>query len=58
MANLTSDAAHELRTPLAVIKTMAEVEMLDKTLSPSGRSAFEAILEEVDRLSRTINKFL
>lgn len=52
-----SNIAHELRTPLSVIKTIAEVEMLD-TLAESPRKAFEAILEESDRAGGVINNLV
>jgi len=53
-----SNIAHELRTPLAVIKTTAEVEMLDEKLPASVRKTFNAILEETDRAGGVINNLL
>lgn len=53
-----SNIAHELRTPLAVIKTTAEVEMLDDKLPEASRKTLEAVLEEVSRASGVINNLI
>ncbi len=53
-----SNIAHELRTPLSVIRTTAEVEMLDQALAPMHRKTYGAILEEIDRASGVINNLL
>jgi len=53
-----SNIAHELRTPLSVIRTTAEVEMFDEHLTPSQRKTYGAILEEIDRASGVINNLL
>lgn len=48
----TSDASHELKTPLAVMKTELEVILSDSTASKDDyREILESNLEEVDRLS-------
>lgn len=53
-----SDIAHELRTPLAVIKTNDEVAMMDEGMDPKIRKVFESNIEELDRLSEIINNLL
>ncbi len=50
--------AHELRTPLAIIKTTTEVALIDTRLSPELHEAFDDILLELDRISETINNLL
>jgi signal transduction histidine kinase len=53
-----SNIAHELRTPLSVIKTLVEVETLDEKLSSDSRKLYAGILEEVERASGVINNLL
>jgi len=53
-----SDIAHELRTPLAVIKTNSEVFLMDSALSPKIREIVESNIEELDRTSEIINNLL
>ncbi|MEY4602359.1 MAG: hypothetical protein RL292_300 [Candidatus Parcubacteria bacterium] len=53
-----SDIAHELRTPLAVIKTNSEVALLDESMDPEVRVIFEDTIEELDRVSSIINNLL
>jgi len=53
-----SDIAHELRTPLSVIKTSNEVALLDETLSEDIKSIFKSTIEELDRTSGIINNLL
>lgn len=50
--------AHELRTPLSIVKTLTEVGMLEKDLSPPMRQTFTDILEELDRAAGIINNLL
>lgn len=50
--------AHEVRTPLAIIKTNTEVALFDPTLQPAVRSTFEDTLVELDRISEIINNLL
>lgn len=49
--------AHELRTPLSVIKTNTEVALLDEPGEEAGR-VFKSTLEELDRISNIINNLL
>jgi signal transduction histidine kinase len=50
-----SNVAHELRTPLSVIKTSTEVALLDPDMPASSRSD---IVRELDRISEIINNLL
>jgi signal transduction histidine kinase len=53
-----SNVAHELRTPLATIKTSSEVALLNETLPKQARLAFVDIIEELNRVSEIINNLL
>lgn len=53
----TADAAHELRTPLAGIKTQAQVAMRD-TDAARRRQALEMLTKGVDRTTRVIEQLL
>jgi signal transduction histidine kinase len=50
--------AHEIRTPLAVIKTNTEVALLDTGVDPEIRSMLASNVEELDRISQIINNLL
>jgi len=50
--------AHELRTPLAIIKTSTEVALFEPNLSPSLHEALTDTITELDRISETINNLL
>lgn len=50
--------AHELRTPLAVMRTSTEVALMDDSLSNYSRSTFKGTIEELDRISEIINNLL
>lgn len=52
------NVAHELRTPLAIIKTSTEVSLMDTSLPASIRETFESTIIELDRISETINNLL
>src|SRR5262245_34710241 len=51
-----ANAAHEIRTPLTRIRLNAERAMADA--GPSGRTALEAQVREVDRLTRLVDSLL
>lgn len=54
-----SDAAHELRSPLTVMKTEAEVALRDKTATKDDlRLALESSVEEIDRLNQLTERLL
>jgi heavy metal sensor kinase len=48
----TADAAHELRTPLAILRNEAEVALRVPRESEEYRDCLEDMLEEIDHLSR------
>lgn len=50
--------AHELRTPLSVIKTNTEVSLLDEKVTDDIRETLHSNIEELDRLSEIINNLL
>jgi signal transduction histidine kinase len=50
--------AHELRTPLAVIKANTEVALLDSAVAESMREMLLSNVEELDRISEIINNLL
>lgn len=52
------DIAHELRTPLSVIKTNSEVTLLDSAMDKNIRKVVESNIEELDRASQIINNLL
>lgn len=54
----TADAAHELRTPLAVIRTSVEVALREARDPGSDRRVFEDLLDEADRLGRIVSQLL
>lgn len=53
-----SNIAHELRTPLAIIKTNSEVAMLDQNLPQNTQNILKSNIEELDRTSEIINNLL
>jgi heavy metal sensor kinase len=54
----TTDAAHELRTPLAVIRNVAEVALKSPREPEHYRRVLGDILEEVERLTRLAEQLL
>lgn len=52
------NVAHELRTPLAVIKTTTEVSLMDPSLSQDMRDTLNTTITELDWISETINNLL
>jgi signal transduction histidine kinase len=50
--------AHELRTPLSIIKTNNEVALLDPAVTSDVRDMIESNTEELDRISEIINNLL
>jgi signal transduction histidine kinase len=54
-----ANAAHDLRTPLAVMRTEAEVALRSRPLSgEEGRRVIESSLEEIQRMSTMIEQML
>ena len=53
-----SNVAHELRTPLSIIKTNSEVALMDPGLGRETTATFKEILGELSRISDIINNLL
>jgi heavy metal sensor kinase len=58
MRRFTADAAHELRTPLAVIRSEAEVALQSPRSADEYGRVLEEVLEETVRLSRMADQLL
>lgn len=52
------NVAHELRTPLSIIKANTEIRLLDMNISAPARATHLENLEELDRISDIINNLL
>lgn len=52
------NVAHELRTPLSIIKTNTEVALFDPAMLPELRQTLLSNIEELDRISQIINNLL
>src|ERR1700722_13724353 len=50
--------AHELRTPLAVIKTNTEVALLENNMNAEMKGMLQSNIGELDRISEIINNLL
>ncbi len=55
MGRLTATLAHEIKNPLAIVRGSAK--RLGK-MEPEQQALTDSIVEEVDRLSRTVNRYL
>jgi signal transduction histidine kinase len=56
--SFTGDAAHELRAPMAAIRTVGEVALRRQGTHDSDKEAIASILEETSRLDETIGGLL
>jgi two-component system heavy metal sensor histidine kinase CusS len=54
----TADAAHELRTPLAAMRTEAEVALRSPRSADRDTRVLENLLEEIERLTRLVSHLL
>ena len=52
------NVAHELRTPISVIKTNTEVALMSPDVSAPLRKTLESTVEELDRTSEILNNLL
>lgn len=58
MRRFSSDASHELRTPLTAIRSVGEVGLREKRGETEYREIIGSMLEEVDSLSRLVDRLL
>jgi heavy metal sensor kinase len=58
MQRFTADAAHELRTPLAVLRNEAEVALRSERSAAEYRDVLNSQLVEIDRMSRLADQLL
>jgi heavy metal sensor kinase len=58
LQHFTADAAHELRTPLASLRTVAEITLHGESGLAIYREALGSILEETTKLTQTIDGLL
>jgi len=58
LKRFTHDAAHELRTPLAVLRSVGEVGLQRPSDIDGYRDVIGSMLEEVDRLGRLVDGLL
>src|SRR5262249_11143561 len=59
MAQFTADASHELRAPVSLIRTTAEVAVLKRDRpAPEYLEALDDILEEAERTSQVVDSLM
>lgn len=58
MRRFSSDASHELRTPLTAIRSVGEVGLRERRDENEYREIIGSMLEEVDSLSRLVERLL
>ena len=58
LKRFTADAAHELRTPIAAMRTIGEVALEESEENVSCKEVLSSILEETARLNETIDALL
>ena len=58
MKQFTADASHELRAPISLIRTTAEVAVQRDRTAPEYREALTEILEESERTSQVVDSLM
>ena len=58
ITRFTADAAHELRTPLAVMRTTAEVALREGSGDTDERKALELVVAEIERTTQLVENLL
>jgi heavy metal sensor kinase len=58
MERFSSDASHELKTPLTSIRGEAEVALMSDLTPEEYRKTFQSIIEETERLTSIVNNLL
>ena len=53
-----ASASHELRTPVAVVRSSAEILQREDLIKPDGKALVEDIIAESDRLGRLVSDML
>ena len=58
MKQFTSDAAHELRSPMAALKTRLEVALRSETCPEGSRQNYEELLRETNMMCELVDQLL
>jgi signal transduction histidine kinase len=58
MKRFTADASHELRGPLTVTRTVAEIAMRNPTADPDSQAAFQEIVDEAAKAAIMLEEML
>ncbi len=56
--NFTSDASHELRTPVAVVLAECEYQLSEDGLDEEAKESFETIYKQADSMKKLISQLL